>query len=131
MNDRFLTHTEFSRAVERLKAGAREDPGKSDLIMDGVIQRFEFTFELGWKLLKAILHHQGLERASPRSCIKEAFRIGVIGDGDAWIEMLEDRNRTAHLYDETEARAVFDKIRDRYAGLLSALESRAKELLSS
>jgi nucleotidyltransferase substrate binding protein (TIGR01987 family) len=124
MTEGALVGREFSRALERLKSGAAEDLQKSDLVADGVIQRFEFTFELGWKLMKAILLHQGLECASPRHCIKEAARIGMISDGDAWIEMLGPEPNGAPV-----RRAAIDEglpaIKDRYLKLLSELESNA------
>ena len=106
MNDRGALSIEFSRALARLRTGVAEDPEKSDLVYDGVIQRFEFCFELAWKLLKSLLHHQGIEGSSPRACIKEAHRAGLLTDGDAWIGMLEARNRTSHIYDQEDARAV-------------------------
>ncbi len=120
---------EYSRALLRLRTGVAEDPGKSDLVYDGVIQRFEFCFELAWKLLKSLLHHQGIESASPRVCIKEALRAGILSEGDAWIGMLEARNRTSHLYDQEDARAIYEKIKREYVALLIALEERASQFL--
>ena len=73
MNERGAVSTEFSRALARLRTGVAEDPEKSDLVYDGVIQRFEFCFELAWKLLKSLLHHQGIESQSPRACINEGY----------------------------------------------------------
>jgi nucleotidyltransferase substrate binding protein (TIGR01987 family) len=128
MNERRIMSTEFSRALARLRAGVAEDPGKSDLVFDGVIQRFEFCFELGWKLLKSLLHHQGIESASPRACIKEALRAGILTDGDAWIAMLEARNRTSHIYDQEDARVVYEKIESEYEALLITLEERASQI---
>ena len=130
MNDRRLVSVEFSKALARLREGAAEDPEKSDLVIDGVIQRFEFSFELGWKLLKSLLHHEGIECASPRGCIKEGVRAGLLGDGDAWIGMLEARNRTAHLYDRDDARAVYLSIKSTYVALLGDLEARARRIHS-
>ena len=106
MNDPTTVARDYRAALARLREGADEDPARSPLVVDGVIQRFEFTFELAWKLLKAWLWHQGIECRSPRSCIKGAFQQGLIRDGDGWIVMLEDRNRTSHLYDATDAASV-------------------------
>jgi nucleotidyltransferase substrate binding protein (TIGR01987 family) len=130
MNERGAISTEFSRALARLRTGVAEDPEKSDLVYDGVIQRFEFCFELAWKLLKSLLHHQGIESPSPRSCIKEAHRAGILPDGDAWIGMLEARNRTSHIYDQEDARAVYKQIKSAYVALLISLEERAMRILS-
>jgi nucleotidyltransferase substrate binding protein (TIGR01987 family) len=122
MNDRTLLGGEYSKALARLREGAAEDPARSDLVVDGVIQRFEFTYELAWKLVKAVLYHQGIECASPRACIKEAVAAGLVQDGEGWIGMLESRNRTAHLYSRDDAVAIYDEIKRRYLGLLSGLE---------
>jgi nucleotidyltransferase substrate binding protein (TIGR01987 family) len=124
LDDRRLSHEEFSKALGRLRDGLAVDPSNNSLALDGVIQRFEFTFELGWKLLKALLVHEGIQCASPRSCIKESFRSGIVSDGDAWIQMLEDRNLTSHIYDEAEAQAIYRKIKETYLGLLLDLEKR-------
>ena len=87
----------FERAVKRLEEALDEDILKSPVIIDGVIRRFEFSFELGWKLLKTYLAYQGIKSGSPRRSIKEAFKLGLLDDGDGWIDMLEDRNRTTHI----------------------------------
>lgn len=74
----------------------------SSVIMDGVIQRFEFTYELAWKVLKDYLEFVGIpETRSSRDTFKEGFKAGIIKDGDAWLDMLQDRNLTAHTYNET------------------------------
>jgi nucleotidyltransferase substrate binding protein (TIGR01987 family) len=131
MNDRLLLTGEFSKALARLQEGAAEDPSRSDLVVDGLIQRFEFTFELGWKLLKGLLHHQGIECTSPRSCVKEAAVIGLVADGDGWISMLEARNRTAHLYSRDDALTIYSEIKNRFVSLLKELEDSAAASLET
>ncbi|HNR94988.1 MAG TPA: nucleotidyltransferase substrate binding protein [Kiritimatiellia bacterium] len=112
---------EYDRALARLQEAANADPAENDVVVDGTIQRFEFTFELAWKLMKAALEHQGIVVQSPRAAIKEAFKVGLIADGDGWIDMLEDRNRTTHLYDEEQCRQVYGKIKERHIGLMESL----------
>ncbi|MBX6423899.1 nucleotidyltransferase substrate binding protein [Thermosulfurimonas sp. F29] len=78
-----MKKTEVYLALERLKeAASRLEEAlprvKDDLDRDGVIQRFEFTFELFWKTLKFILEYQGISCTSPRQCLKEAFKMGLI-----------------------------------------------------
>jgi len=105
--------SDFQKAVSRLDEILKEDMSKTSAIVDGTIQRFEFTFELAWKLAKDILSYKGIEVDSPRSCIKEAFQAGLFQNGEDWINMLEDRNKAAHVYDEETAEQVsFDIIRD-------------------
>ena len=84
--------------------------GQDELDRDGVIQRFEFTVELFWKTLKLLLAYQGIDCASPRRCIKEAFRAGLIGDDEILLDMLEDRNRSSYIYDESTAEEIFERI---------------------
>ena len=57
--------------------------------------------------------------------MKESFRAGILSDGDSWIQMLEDRNQTSHIYDEAEATAIYRKIKESYLGLLLDLEKTA------
>jgi nucleotidyltransferase substrate binding protein (TIGR01987 family) len=125
MNDTPINDRDFRSAVARLREGVAQDPASSPLVIDGVIQRFEFTFEQAWKLLKSMLRHEGFDCQSPRGCIKEAFQQGMIRDGDGWIAMLEDRNRTAHLYDEKDALFIYRTILSRYVALFGELETRA------
>jgi len=73
----------------------------------------------------AMLLHEGIECRSPRSCIKEGYQQGTIRDGDGQIAMLEDRNRTSHLYDEQEAQAVYRAIVGRHVALFDALAESA------
>lgn len=89
---------------------------------DAAIQRFEFTYELAWKLITAFLEYQGIPGAnSPRSAFKEAFAINLIHDGGIWINMLEDRNLTAHTYDERKAIEIYNRIKTIYYPQLAAL----------
>ncbi len=112
----------YTKAVMRLEQGLKEDPHDHDIVIDGVIQRFEFCFELAWKALKAFLRYQGVDCNSPRSCIKSAFTMTLISAEDKWINMLEDRNRTAHIYDEDEARKIYRTVKNTYANELLQLK---------
>lgn len=108
-------YADFQKALQRLEEALAQDPTEAaGTVLDGTIQRFEFTFELAWKLAKHILAYQGIEAANPRDVIKEAFQQGLIKDGDGWIVMLDDRNKTSHVYDEEEVRRIYDNIKGRY-----------------
>ncbi len=106
----------LKRAFLRLKGAVEE--AVDDLDRDGTIQRFEFTFELLWKAIKVILEYEGLYCAGPRSCIKEAARRGFLVDGEILLDMLEDRNKSTHIYDEETANEIFERIRDCYVGAI-------------
>ncbi|OIP36762.1 nucleotidyltransferase [Candidatus Desantisbacteria bacterium CG2_30_40_21] len=103
----------FTNGFERLKEAIQE--AKDDLDKDGAIQRFEFTFELLWKALKIFLEYQGLVVNTPRESLKEAFRINLLGrDEEIFLNMLEDRNRTSHIYDEETSEEIFERIKTDY-----------------
>jgi nucleotidyltransferase substrate binding protein (TIGR01987 family) len=102
----------FNDAFSRLKEGALQ--AKDELGKDGVIQRFEFTFELLWKSLKVFLEYEGIECRTPRECLKSAFRIGIIEDEQVFLDMLEDRNKTSHIYDKEESEKIFRRIKNDY-----------------
>jgi len=109
---------DFNRALERLKEALKEDANESSIAVDGTIQRFEFTFELAWKLAKAALNYSGVEVDTPRLVIKEAYKAKLIKDGQGWIDMLEDRNKTSHIYDEQAAMEIYKKIKNNHFKLL-------------
>ena len=95
----------------------------NQLEREGVIQRFEYTFELSWQLLKDRLEYDGVILASvtPRNVIREAAAAGLVADGQTWIDMLTDRNRMSHTYDFATFEAVIRNIRSRYLSLLNEL----------
>ncbi len=86
----------------------------SDAERAGLIQFFEISFELSWKVLKDYLEEEGLIVNSPREAIKQAFQFGLLEDGHVWIEALKDRNLTVHTYEEKIALAIAQKIRESY-----------------
>jgi nucleotidyltransferase substrate binding protein (TIGR01987 family) len=89
----------------------------------GLIQFFEMAFEQSWKLLKDYQEAEGFTIASPRQAIKQAYQSGLVADGHAWINALEDRNLTTHTYNEQTASLVEQKIRDAYFPLLKSLHA--------
>jgi nucleotidyltransferase substrate binding protein (TIGR01987 family) len=92
----------------------------------GIIQFFEMTFELAWKLLKDYLDEEGYSTKSPRESIKQAFQIELISNGQQWLYALNDRNLTVHTYDENTALAIENKIRSDYFPLLEQLYNQSK-----
>jgi nucleotidyltransferase substrate binding protein (TIGR01987 family) len=87
----------------------------------GLIQFFEMTFELAWKLLKDYEEEEGFVIKSPRDAIKQAFQTNIINEGHTWIDALEDRNLTSHTYHEKIAVEVEEKIRNKYFPVLKQL----------
>ncbi len=108
----------FQRTFGQLSnAVAKEE--LNDLERAGLIQFFEFSFELGWKTLKDYLNHQRVDVKYPRDVVKEAFRLELISDG-VWIDILEKRNLMAHTYDEEKAAEACQIIITSYFPALSA-----------
>ena len=104
--------TQFSQAHGRLEE-ALAMPLSQPLVLDGTIQRFEFTFELAWKTLKVFLEDQGIQCQSPKGCLREAFRLGWIADEDEekWLALLQARNMTSHVYNEKMALEIYQTIK--------------------
>lgn len=88
----------------------------------GIIQFFEMSYELAWNTMKDYLEEQGFtEINSPRTAIKKAFETGLIINGHDWMDLLLDRNLTAHTYDEVKAAQVERLIHQKYFPLLKEL----------
>jgi len=90
--------------------------------IDASIQRFEFTIELFWKLLKRILETKGVEVRYPKDVLQEAYAGGLIDDEKVWLRMLKDRNLTSHTYNEDLADEIYEHIKKYYPILEEALQ---------
>lgn len=106
---------------------AVDAPGLSRLEMEGLIQRFEYTFELSWKTLKDYLEAQGILTNFPREVIKESFKAGVLKDGETWLEMLEVRNQLSHTYDEATFNDSVHAVKSSYFPAIKGLVSQLKD----
>ena len=97
----------------------------------GLVQSFEFTFELAWKTLKDYLQDQGLETQFPREVIKQAFATQLIEDGTLWIEMLDKRNELTHTYNQEQAKRAVRTIRNNYFPPIEQVYQVMKKLCSA
>ncbi len=86
----------------------------SDLESAGLIKTYEFTFELSWKTIGDYLNEKKVEVKFPRDIVKEAFKFGILSDGDVWIDMLDKRNLMSHTYDKEDAKEACDLIKKKY-----------------
>jgi nucleotidyltransferase substrate binding protein (TIGR01987 family) len=111
----FQRIADYRKALTRLHEALEQS--ESDLVRDAAIQRFEFTFELAWKAMKLFLEFKGIDARGPKDALREALAQGLISDGNAWTELLEQRNLTSHTYDEGIARGVFSFVRAKGAAL--------------
>ena len=117
----------FSRALRRLQDALKEGAeALNELEQEGVIQRFEYTFELAWNTLKDRLEHDGivLSPVTPRAVIRRAFQAKLISEGERWIDMLGDRNRMSHTYDSDTFDAIIKAIDEAYLDRLDELHGR-------
>lgn len=104
----------FNKAFIQLTSAILEFDQLSRLEKEGLIQRFEYTFELAWKTLKDYLESQEVSVNFPREVIKAAFHYNLIQDGELWMDMLEKRNVLAHTYDEERFVYAINKIHQEY-----------------
>ena len=108
----------FDRAFLLLRS-ALEERGleqMSEQEKEGLIQRFEYSYELAWKTMKDYLEEQGtiINPVTPRNVIKEAFSAQIIADGQVWVDMMLPRNLLAHTYDFSKFKEVLDAVVERY-----------------
>lgn len=120
---------ELLNATERLKEALQEK--ENDIVIDGTLHRFEFTFELAWKTMKDYLEYSGIIDGigSPREIIKTAFANGIIDDGENWIKMMLARNSLSHLYDEDKSREIYIEIKEIYISLFEKLNKKFANIL--
>ncbi|MGE4214308.1 MAG: nucleotidyltransferase substrate binding protein [Anaerotignaceae bacterium] len=121
----------FLKAVIRLnEAIAVYNANQNNtVIRDGVIQRFEFTFELSWKAIKEYLIDQGMKKELqfPKQVLKTAYESYVISDEKIWLEMVDARNATSHIYDDNAAGKIAENICSCFIIQLVALSEYFKE----
>ncbi len=108
--------TSLGNSLERLREALAE-PQTNPLAVDGTIQRFEFVIELYWKAFKRLLAVEKIQAHTPRECVKKAYQAKWISDEAIWLNMLEDRNRSSHVYNEAGAMEIYTNIR-RYQPVL-------------
>ena len=120
-------YEDYKNALERLKEAMLEEP--TEIIIDGTIQRYEFTFELAWKIMKDYLEYNGFidGLSSPRNIIQLAFQNKIIKNGDIWIQMMLDRNLLSHLYDEEKSREIYNNIKNSYLAQFEQLKQFLEE----
>ena len=94
----------------------------------GLIQAFEYTFELAWKTLQDLLKERGyMNVVGPRPIIEQSFQVGYIVDGEGWREMLKSGNEASHTYQEEIAERIASGIREEFAELFGALLKRLED----
>ncbi|HKL82276.1 MAG TPA: nucleotidyltransferase substrate binding protein [Desulfobacter sp.] len=115
----------FDRAFILLRSALEDQPLNqlSDLEQEGVIQRFEYSYELAWKTMKDYLEDNGvvISPVTPRNVIKEAFAAGIIKEGQIWVDMMLHRNLLSHTYDFSNFKKVLEAVDNFYLSTLGDL----------
>lgn len=118
----------YEKALFQLSEGIKANEEVTlSLIKEGIIQRFEFTHELAWKVMKDFLQYEGIQNITgSRSATKEAFNKGLLTNGQTWMDMIESRNNTVHTYNEEILEIEFRKIVKEYLPLFEAFRKIMK-----
>ena len=128
MNEKARWHYRFDnykRAFNLLRQAMelKSEKSLSNLEIEGVIQRFEYTWELAWKTLKDYLESDGLvlEKITPKAVIVASIEAKIITDREVWMNALDDRNRMSHVYSDSAFAEVVENIEKKYLSLFDAL----------
>lgn len=82
-----------------------------EIIKDGLIHRFEYTHELAWNVMTDYAKYQGNSNVGgSRDATREAFQLHLISDGNVWMDMIGNRNKTSHTYNEETSEEIYSKI---------------------
>ena len=117
----------FSLLREAIEMMDEREP--SQLEKEGIIQRFEYSTELAWNLMKDYLESENVafEQVTPRAVIRKAFEAYLLEDGQTWMDALDARNKMSHNYDPKRFEAVIEEIRKNYLRAFDALHIRFLE----
>ena len=104
----------LSEAIDYVKKNPKEEL-LDEILKEGIIQRFEYTHELAWNVMKDFLLEIGdVTLYGSKDATREAFKAELIKDGDVWMEMIKSRNKTSHTYNEETAQEIYLKILNEY-----------------
>ena len=118
----------LTQAVDLLSKQTGGETVVDELLQEGLIQRFEYTHELAWKVMKDYAEYQGYtDVRGSRDAIRKALEMNLIDD-KRWMETIEDRNLTVHNYDNEIALEIYDNIMNVYAPVFIAFEHKMQSL---
>ena len=119
----------LTQAVELLSGQFDREEAVDELLQEGLIQRFEYTHELAWKVMKDYAEYQGYtDVRGSRDAIRKALEMGLIDDR-AWMETIEDRNLTVHNYDNEIASDIYEHIMQVYYPLFISFGQKMQSLI--
>ncbi len=100
----------FKKAFLQLKSAINRVDELDDLAKEGMVQRFEYTYELAWKTIKDFIESKGEAEKYQKDVLKKAFQLDIIDNVEIWLEMLSKRNLMAHTYNESTFKEVVTDI---------------------
>jgi nucleotidyltransferase substrate binding protein (TIGR01987 family) len=124
----------YKKALATLSEGLKRynEKGLSQLEKQGIIQGFEFTHELCWKVMQDFLKHKGETSIyGSKDATRLAFNRGLINEGESWMNMIKDRNLSSHAYDEEISEQIFSRIVNTYFTLFRQFEIKMNGLCNS
>ena len=114
---------QLGKAVDIVSARLNDSTDQNDLMAEGLIQRYEYTHELAWKVMKDYEEYQGItDIMGSRDAIRIALRAGILDD-DRWMDTISDRNLTSHNYDDETAKHIVNNIINVYYPLFVKFET--------
>ena len=117
------------QAVDLLSVQIERDESVAELLQEGLIQRFEYTHELAWKVMKDYAEYQGYtDVRGSRDAIRKALEMNLIDDR-RWMETIEDRNLTVHNYDNEVAAEIYENIMHVYCPLYVSIGQKMQSLI--
>lgn len=122
----------FLGALRQLKNAndLQKERAFTELELQGAVQAFEVTQELSWKVMKDFLESQGkTDLFGSKTVVREAFNVGLISNGEQWLKTIESRNKTSHIYDESEILKILEIIFEEYLPIFIAFEIKMKTFL--
>lgn len=121
---RFLNFNKaFSKLNEAIQLSTSES--LSELEVEGLIQRFEYTYELAWKTLQDLIKKKGFIGISgPGAVLNQAFELGLIDNPEGWRRLKKSRELTSHTYDSGTAKEIYNDIKSEYVFLFEYLQKK-------
>ena len=115
----------FCKALNNLEDINRYEPPYDNVVLTGLVSLYQICFEQAWKAMKECMENEGVSTAvtgSPRSIIKEAYRLHMIDDESAWLSALQARNQASHSYNQQTALEIVKNARNIYLSLFHKLK---------
>ncbi len=120
VKDRYFVEGEFDESTLN---------DTDDIVIEGLIQRFEYTHELAWMVMKDFIMDQGnVKIYGSKDATREAFQLDLIQEGDVWMGMIESRNKTSHTYNEEVAMEIFLAILEQYYPAFKLFEKTMRKI---